>query len=154
MSTDLEQAKEIARELLVDDDIRTVELAIAGGVIPEAPGAAYRLGLEHGRKAAVGGLTSDANCWACGKPRAMPDHAAQARELAEMHYAHSSPWHWAPAEFEVTREILDEMGPTAYLDAIISRRPFYGSVRIVKPDRSVVDINRRVLLQRVKERES
>jgi hypothetical protein len=95
---------------------------------------------------------SDA-CWACGEPREMPDHAWQVRDLAEQHYLHTAVWHWAPAEFEELREILDAHGPAAYLGAIISRRPMYGSARIITADRKVIEISRRTLIARAKERE-
>jgi hypothetical protein len=130
-----------------------IQAAIDAGVIPADAVQAYRLGLEHGCKAAAGD-SHDGACWSCGKPRSMPSHEEQTRDLAAQHYLHSAPWHWSPMEFQVLRELLDAEGPGAYLDAIVSRRPFYGSVRIVKPDRTVIDILRRDLLRRVKEKES
>ena len=56
----LETAKAMAAELSdappapAQESENEVELAITAGVIPSEPGAAYRLGLERGRKAASG----------------------------------------------------------------------------------------------------
>jgi hypothetical protein len=151
----LEKAKTMAAELPESASAAPageieVALAIDAGVIPESPAAAYRLGIEHGRKGALADPTSG-NCWACGKPAAMPDHAAQVRDLAAMHYRCSGPWHWAPSEFEALRQILEAEGEGAFLDAIISRRPFYGTVRVVKANRLVIDVPRRTLVERAKQ---
>jgi hypothetical protein len=147
----LEEAKLLAAKVAdAPGDADDVQLRIDAGIIPESPAAAYRLGVEHGRIEAP--APEAASCWACGRPRVVPDHGTQVRELAEMHYLNTSPWHWSPAEFEVLREVLDEHGPNAYLDALISRRPGYGTARIITENRMVVDVPRGTLLKRAKER--
>jgi hypothetical protein len=124
--------------------VEELTLAVAGGAVSDNPAEAYRAGFLAGRKSRTTAGTSMAGlCWVCGREPQPPSHIRQVEMLREIHLARTPIFHWPSEEFARLVEILDEMGPGAYLDSI---KPFgalfYSEVRIVHGDGSVVDLSR------------
>jgi hypothetical protein len=129
--------------------VEELTLAIAAGAIPDDPAKAYRVGFSAGRKSrTTPGASMAGRYWNCGHEPEPPSHIRQVEMLREIHFARTPIFHWPSEEFARLVEILDEMGPGAYLDGI---KPFgaifYSEVRIVHADGSVVDLSRGKLQQ-------
>jgi hypothetical protein len=119
-------------------------LGLHAGVVSDDPIEAWRAGYVAGEKSRTTAGTSMAGlCWVCGREPEPPSHVRQVEILREIHLARTPIFHWPREEFARLVEILDEMGPGAYLDGI---KPFgaifYSEVRIVHAAGSVVDLSR------------